>query len=93
MDVELCYPLFSAELESAEALASSQQKFQTLYSNRPRHSNVRIRTEDWKVGPLVPWGVGSIPFGCFCKFAFFRSSLHHIKKMSLTPFIQGKITM
>ena len=24
------YPLFSAELESAEALASSQQKFQTL---------------------------------------------------------------
>ena len=30
MDVELCYPLFSAELESAEALASSQHKFQTL---------------------------------------------------------------
>ena len=30
MDVESCYPLFSAELESAEALASSQQKFQTL---------------------------------------------------------------
>ena len=30
MDVEPCYPLFSAELESAEALASSQQKFQTL---------------------------------------------------------------
>ena len=28
MDVEPCYPLFSAELESAEALASSQQKFQ-----------------------------------------------------------------
>ena len=24
MDVEPCYPLFSAELESAEALASSQ---------------------------------------------------------------------
>ena len=30
MDVEPCYPLFSAELESAEAPASSQQKFQTL---------------------------------------------------------------
>ena len=30
MDVEPCYPLFSAELESAEALASSQHKFQTL---------------------------------------------------------------
>ena len=30
MDVEPCYPLFSAELESAEALASSQQKFQTF---------------------------------------------------------------
>ena len=31
MDVEPCYPLFSAELESAEAQASSQQKFQTLH--------------------------------------------------------------
>ena len=30
MDVEQCYRLFSAELESEEALASSQQKFQTL---------------------------------------------------------------
>ena len=30
MDVEPCYPLFAAELESAEALARSQQKFQTL---------------------------------------------------------------
>ena len=30
MDVEPCYSLFSAALESAEALASSQQKFQTL---------------------------------------------------------------
>ena len=30
MDVEPCYPLSSAKLESAEALASSQQKFQTL---------------------------------------------------------------
>ena len=30
MDVEPCYPLFSAELESAESLATSQQKFQTL---------------------------------------------------------------
>ena len=30
MDVEPCYPLFSAELESAEALASSKQKFQTF---------------------------------------------------------------
>ena len=30
MDVEPCYPLFSAELESAKALGSSQQKFQTL---------------------------------------------------------------
>ena len=27
MDVEPSYPLFSAELESAEVLASSQQKF------------------------------------------------------------------
>ena len=27
MDVEPCYPLFSAELESAEALASAQRKF------------------------------------------------------------------
>ena len=26
MDVEPCYPLFSAELESAEALASSQHQ-------------------------------------------------------------------
>ena len=30
MDVEPCYPLFSTELESAEALASSKQKFQAL---------------------------------------------------------------
>ena len=30
MDVEPCYPLSSAELESAEALASPPQKFQTL---------------------------------------------------------------
>ena len=30
MDVEPCYPLFSAELDSAEALACFQQKFQTL---------------------------------------------------------------
>ena len=30
MDVEPRQPLFSAELESAEALASSQQKFLTL---------------------------------------------------------------
>ena len=30
MDVEPCHPLFSAELEAAEALASSQQKCQTL---------------------------------------------------------------
>ena len=30
MGVEPGYPLFSAELELAEALASSQQKFQTL---------------------------------------------------------------
>ena len=29
MDVEPFYPFFSAELESADALASSQQKFQT----------------------------------------------------------------
>ena len=29
-DVEQCYPLFSPELELAEALASTQQKFQTL---------------------------------------------------------------
>ena len=32
MDAETCYPLFSAELVSAEALASSQQKFQILNS-------------------------------------------------------------
>ena len=30
MDVEPCYPVLFAEIESAEALASSQQKFQTL---------------------------------------------------------------
>ena len=30
MDAEPCYPLFSAALESAEALASSHQKYQTL---------------------------------------------------------------
>ena len=30
MDVEPCYPLFSAEFQLAEALASSQLKFQTL---------------------------------------------------------------
>ena len=41
MDVEPCYPLFSAELESAEALASSQQKFQTLNSNGPCHGDDR----------------------------------------------------
>ena len=51
MDVEPCNPLFSAELESAGALASSQQKFQTLYSNGPRHGNVQSLTEGWKVGP------------------------------------------
>ena len=61
MDVEPCYPLFSAELESAEALASSQQKFQTLYSIGPRHGDVRSLTEDWKVGPFVSRGVGLIP--------------------------------
>ena len=60
MDVEPCYLLFSAGLESAEALASSQQKFQTLHSNGPRLGDVRSLTEDWKVGPFVPRGVGSI---------------------------------
>ena len=30
MEVEPCFSLFSAELEPAEALASAQQKFQTL---------------------------------------------------------------
>ena len=63
MDVEPCYPLFSAELELAEALASSQQKFQTLYSNGPCHGDGRSLTEDWKVGPFVPRGVGLIPPG------------------------------
>ena len=63
MDVEPCYPLFSAELESSEALASSEQKFQTLYSNGPHSGNVQSLTEDWKVGPFVPRGVGSIPPG------------------------------
>ena len=63
MDVKPCYPLFSAELESAEALASSQEKFQTLYSNGPRHGDVQNLTEDWKVGPFVPRGVGLIPPG------------------------------
>ena len=63
MDAEPCYPLFSAELEPAEALASSQQKFQTLYSNGQRHGDVRSLTEDWKVGPFVWRGVGSIPPG------------------------------
>ena len=53
MDVEPCYPFFSAELESAEALANSQRKFQTLYSTGPRHGDVRGLTEDWKVGPFV----------------------------------------
>ena len=32
MDVEPCYPLLSAELESAKAQASSQQKIETLNS-------------------------------------------------------------
>ena len=63
MDAKVCYTLFSAELESAEALASSQQKFQTLYYDGPRHGDVRSLTEDWKVGPFVPRGVGSIPPG------------------------------
>ena len=36
MDVEPCYPLFSAALESAEALANSQQKFQTLNLKTPK---------------------------------------------------------
>ena len=63
MDVEPCYPLFSAKLESAEALASSQQLFYTLYSNVPRHGDVQSLTEDWKVGPFVPRGVGLIPPG------------------------------
>ena len=63
MNVEPCYPLFSAELESAEALASSQQKFQTIYLNGPRHGDVQSLTEDWKIGPFVPRGVGSISPG------------------------------
>ena len=46
MDVEPCYHLFSAELESAEALASSQQKFQTLYSNGSCQGDVQSPTED-----------------------------------------------
>ena len=55
MDVEACYPLFFAELESAEALASSQQKFQTLYSNEPRHGDVRSLTEGSRgVGSILP---------------------------------------
>ena len=63
MDVEPCYPLFLAELELAEALASSQQKFQTLYSNGPHHGDVRSLTEDCKVEPFVPRGVGLISPG------------------------------
>ena len=41
IDVEPCYPLFSAELGSAKALASFQQKFQTL------------NLADYKVFPLA----------------------------------------
>ena len=56
------------------------------------HSDVQSLTEDWKVGPFVPRGVGLIPLGlgCLSKFEFSHSSLHHMKKMSLTPSIQGK---
>ena len=54
MDVEPCYPLFSTKSESAEALASTQEKFQNLYSNGPRHGNFRSLIEEQKVGPFVP---------------------------------------
>ena len=63
IDVDPFQPLFSAELESTEALASSQHEFQTLYSNGTHHGNVQILTEEWKVGPFVPRGVGLIPPG------------------------------
>ena len=46
MDVEPCYPLFSAELESAETLASSQQKFQTLVCH-PTCLGSKVSNSDW----------------------------------------------
>ena len=52
MDVEPCYPLFSAKLESAEALASSQQKFQTL--NLADYSYEAITANDACLPPHVP---------------------------------------
>ena len=51
IDVEPCYPLFSAVLESAKALASFQQKFQTLnlayYKLFPLATDEEIELDDF----------------------------------------------
>ena len=56
IDVEPCYPLFSAELESAEALASSQQKFQTL--NLADYKVMRQLLPMACLPPHMPWEYG-----------------------------------
>ena len=55
MDVEPCHPFFSADLELAEALASSQQKFQTL--NLVLSFYEAITANDACLLPHVPGGV------------------------------------
>ena len=54
MDVEPCYPWFFAELESAEALASSQQKFQTLNLVECNVKAQAITANDTYLLPNVP---------------------------------------
>ena len=54
MDVEPCYPLFSDEIESAEALTSSQQKFQTFGRLQCYEA---ITAHDACLLPHVPGGV------------------------------------
>ena len=58
MDVESCYPLFSAELESAEALASSQQKFQTLNLADYKVMRQLLPSNDTCLPPYVPGEYG-----------------------------------
>ena len=84
MAVEPCYPLFSAELESAEALASSQQKFQIL--NLADYKVMRqLLPMTLVCHPTYPGSMVSNPdrtFDIICGLEF--SCLQRMKNKSLT---------
>ena len=65
MDVEPCYPLFSAELESPEALASAQRKFKT-----PNRADCKVMRQLLPMTLIChPTCLGKYGFGLLMIFA------------------------